>query len=192
MAAPQAPQEAREPRGHSHRMSDMQARVAGTCQSRPTRRDAPMDQQTIHRITVRGPPGLCAGIPLAASPRRRTNREHTRPGTDKQATASRLTPRRPDLRKVLPSCRDQPVRVRSFILARAPISRSVPRQTTAWPRNRSTSPMDSAAGGSPAVTRSGDRRGSAVCRQAACRHRPPHVRHGHGALTAASRQGARG
>ena len=73
-----------------------------------------------------------------------------------------------------------------------PSAAACPSQTTVWPKNRSTSPMDSAAGGSPAVTRSADRQGSAVCRQAACRHRPPHVRHGHGALTAASRQGARG
>ncbi len=61
-----------------------------------------------------------------------------------------------------------------------------PIQATDRPRNRWTSAEESAAGRSRALTRSGDRRGSAACRHAACRHRPPHVRHGHGALTVAS------
>lgn len=73
-----------------------------------------------------------------------------------------------------------------------PSAAACPSQTTAWPRNRSTSALEAAAGRSPAVTRSGGRRESAACRQPACRRRPPHVRHGHGASTAASRQGARG
>jgi hypothetical protein len=67
-----------------------------------------------------------------------------------------------------------------------------PIQATARPRNRRTSAEESAAGRSRALTRSGDRRGSAACRHAACRHRPPHVRRGHGALRAASRPEARG
>ena len=67
-----------------------------------------------------------------------------------------------------------------------------PSQSTAWPRNRQTSALEVRAGRSPALTQPGDRRESAACHQAACRHKPPHVRHGHGALTAASRQGARG
>lgn len=67
-----------------------------------------------------------------------------------------------------------------------------PSQATARPRNRRTSAVESAAGRSRTLTRSGDRRGSAACRHAACRHRPPHVRRGHGALRPASRQGARG
>ena len=67
-----------------------------------------------------------------------------------------------------------------------------PSQTTARPRNRRTSAEELAAGRSRALTRSGDRRGSAACRHAACRQRPPHVRRGHGALRAASRREARG
>ncbi len=67
-----------------------------------------------------------------------------------------------------------------------------PRQTTARPRTRRTSAMELAAGRSRALTRSGGRRGSAACRHAACRHRLPHVRRGHGASRAASQQGARG
>jgi len=67
-----------------------------------------------------------------------------------------------------------------------------PRQTTARPRKRRTSALESAAGHSRALTRSGGRRGSAACRHAACRHKLPHVRRGHGAWRVASRRANRG
>ena len=66
------------------------------------------------------------------------------------------------------------------------------RQITARPRKRRTSALESAAGHSRALTRSGGRRVSAACRHAACRDRLPHVRRGTGALRAASRPEARG
>lgn len=66
------------------------------------------------------------------------------------------------------------------------------RHLTARPRKRRTSAVESAAGRSRALTQSGDRRGSAACRHAACRHRLPHVRRGHGASRVASRQANRG
>ena len=67
-----------------------------------------------------------------------------------------------------------------------------PGQATDRPRNRWTSAAESAACRSRALTRSGARQESAACRHAACRHRLPHVRRGHGASRAASQQGARG
>ena len=195
MAAPQAPQEARRPGGQ-----EATATECRTCRPEWPARVNRDQRVAMHPWIIKRSTGSQSEGLRGFDPEYRSlhppDEELT--GIIRPATPTNKEPRpaRPDGRSIsaglhrhVGSNRRASGRLSSPALPSAAAS---PSQSTAWPRNRSTSALEAAAGRSPAVTLSADRRGSAACRQPVCRRRPPHVRHGHGTLTAASRQGARG